>query len=38
VAILHWIWPASLAIFVTLLGWWTASRSKPPEEPAGTTA
>jgi YjbE family integral membrane protein len=38
VAILHWIWPASLAIFVTLLGWWTASRTKPPEQAEGTTA
>ncbi|HYN10652.1 MAG TPA: TerC family protein [Vicinamibacterales bacterium] len=38
VAVLRWIWPASLAIFVTLLGWWSASRSKPPEQPAGTTA
>jgi YjbE family integral membrane protein len=38
VTVLHWIWPASLAIFVTLLGWWSASRSKPPEQPAGNTA
>ncbi len=32
VAILHWVWPAVMAIFVTLLGWWSATRTKAPQE------
>jgi YjbE family integral membrane protein len=36
VSVLHWVWPAVMAILVTLLGWWSASRAKPT--PEGTAA